>query len=254
MWELVPMFNLVQTTNKKKKKPVRQIKYFKMAGQILMVLATQSHNIRAFFRTNEEPLLRLGLGTLSCYLGLLALSKSYEAKKLSDELAGQAIHFRATKDALTDENWLQKASTMVLEAALTEGSNSNSNSSTNGGGGSADRNKNNDKHFVNLDSESVRVSTMAALRKEIEAAFIQGERRGVQEARAREWMPELSLPRTDAVKEARERRDALLTTSRRDLVDERRAIDKESSQTSKSIENSATLSVPATNFKRSGLI
>jgi len=224
-----------------------------MAGQILMVLATQSHNIRAFFKTNEEPLLRLGLGTLSCYLGLLALSKSYEAKKLSDELAGQAIHFRATKEALTDEKWLQKASALVLQAAQTS---STGDGRSNGYGTRIG--------LVTLDTESVRVSTTEALRKEIESAFVTGERRGVQEARAREWMPELSLPRTDAVKEARERRDALLTSSstkQQSLEEERRADSGANNENSASkqsnlrpVENTtATASIPV-NIKRSGLI
>jgi len=228
-----------------------------MAGQILMVLATQSHNIRAFFKSNEEPLLRLGLGTLSCYLGLLALSKSYEAKKLSDELAGQAIQFRATKEALTDEKWLQNATYLIIKAAQ-DGIKNDTLSTIR----SLTGNKSTSELILENDNKQSTIASLA-LRKEIENAFITGERKGLQESRAREWMPELTLPRTDAVKEGRERRDALLLTSSttKRQHDETSKTDTRPVESSVSLNNTEKISTTNTNtalapigFRRSGLI
>ena len=228
-----------------------------MAGQILMVLATQSHNIRAFFKSNEEPLLRLGLGTLSCYLGLLALSKSYEAKKLSDELAGQAIQFRATKEALTDEKWLQNATYLIIKAAQDGIKNDTLSTSR-----SLTGNKSTSELILENDNKQSTIASLA-LRKEIENAFITGERKGLQESRAREWMPELTLPRTDAVKEGRERRDALLLTSSttKRQNDETSKTDTRPVESSVSLNNTEKISTTNTNtalapigFRRSGLI
>jgi hypothetical protein len=42
-----------------------------LAGPLFLLSQT-----RAFYQANREPLLRLGLGTLSAYLGLMLLSKS----------------------------------------------------------------------------------------------------------------------------------------------------------------------------------
>jgi hypothetical protein len=228
-----------------------------MAGQILMVLATQSHNIRAFFKSNEEPLLRLGLGTLSCYLGLLALSKSYESKKLSDELAGQAIQFRATKEALTDEKWLQNATLLILKAAQDVSRLNDDTTSTNR---SLTGNKSASELILGNGNQQLTIASLV-LRQEIETAFITGERKGIQESRAREWMPELTLPRTDAVKEGRERRDALLLTSSKRQNGETSNTDTRPVESSISLNNTEKITTTNTNtalapsgFRRSGLI
>jgi hypothetical protein len=65
-------------------------------------LLTQTRAFGVFYRNNREPLLRMGLGAVAVWMGLRALSKSYEASKLSDEVDIGIAKLRAVNAVLAD--------------------------------------------------------------------------------------------------------------------------------------------------------
>ncbi len=188
-----------------------------------LFLASQTRAMREFAVMNREPLLRLGLGTVSAYLCLLLLSKSvrerrvhtlpptnalsspplplpvspqYESNKLVEEVQIHVRRQEAVAAALRDSAWLTRTAAAVVGAGAPSSSSSSAAAAAAAAPGAA-----------------AALSAQAALRAEIEAALATAyavAEEGNQAALAASGrFPDLRMPHAAGLETARARGKAI---------------------------------------------